>query len=67
MTAQEFNKNYWCILTSNHGYRKPIGFPMLKCFLGVKFDRVISRLENCLDDKLVVKPNHGVSIIFYRH
>lgn len=66
MTKQEFNRDYWCIISTGN-FRKPIGYPTLKCMLGVKFDQIMSKLAASLADSVSFRPNHGVCYTFYRH
>lgn len=66
MTAKEFNRDFWVIL-SCPTYRKPIGYPTLKCLLGVKFDKFIAKVEQNKNQKLIVRPFRCWEVIVYRH
>ena len=67
MTAKEYNQNFWCVASTPLFSRRPISFPVLTSLLGSKIYVVFRKLEQSKNQKLIVRPFHGHTYIFYRH
>lgn len=68
MTKQDYNRDYFCVFIVD-GVRSVIGYDTLVSNLsknGVIY-RIFRQLESNLLQKLIVRPFHGQTYIFYRH
>lgn len=69
-TSKTFNRDYICRVDGTIGgltLHTAVGFHTMLAILGDTAEKVFARLERCKDDKLAVKPFHGLTITYYRH
>lgn len=64
MDSKSFNRDFKAVLITTD-LRTFIGYANLVAFLGDRAEKTLNRLASFKGEKLVCKPFHGITVIFY--
>ena len=67
MTKQEYNKDFWCVYDSPSTGRIIVSYSRLVEMLGSYIYVVFRKLAQNKNQKLIIRPFHHQTYIFYRH
>ena len=67
LSKSDYNRDYWCIVQGKGLNRQPIGYDRICDLLGCKKYMIFRKLSENLSQKFVVRPFHGLVMVFYRH